>query len=84
MAAQSRAKDIRYIRLFRAEISRWAWRFYTYRLTPASRWFLALSVLFMMFGSNSLDLLIYVPFTYAFGIWFVAVAGVLCFGPAPT
>ena len=68
----SRAKDISQHPLFRGAISRWAWRFFCYRFTQPARWFLTLSLLCMTFGSNSLDLQIYVPFTYAFGIWLVA------------
>ena len=77
----SRAKDINAHPYFRGAISRWAWRFYTHRLTPASRWFFTLSVLFISLGYSSLDLQIYVPFTYAFGIWVVAVAGAILFKP---
>jgi uncharacterized protein (DUF58 family) len=77
----SRAKDINAHPYFRGAISRWAWRFYTHRLTPASRWFFTLSVLFISLGYSSLDLQIYVPFTYAFGIWTVAIAGANLFKP---
>ena len=77
----SRAKDIATHPLFRGAISRWAWRFFTYRFTQASRWFLTLSVVCMTIGSNSLDLQIYVPFTYAFGVWFAAVVCALLFKP---
>lgn len=68
----SRAKDISQHPLFRGAISRWAWRFFCYRFTQPARWFLTLSLLCMTLGSNSLDLQIYVPFTYAFGIWLIA------------
>ena len=74
-------KTFAIIPFFRGEISRWAWRFYTYRLAPAGRWFLVLTIVFMMFGSNSLDLQIYVPFMYAFGVWFVAIACLVLFRP---
>lgn len=81
---RSRAKDITYHPFFRGAISRWLWRFFTWRLTPPCRWFLILTMLWMTFGSNSLDLQIYVPFTYALGVWIVAVACVLLFRPRVT
>lgn len=80
----SRAKDISTHPLFRGAISRWAWRFFTYRFPQPSRWFLALSLVCMTIGSNSLDLQIYVPFTYAFGVWCAAFVCALLVKPRVT
>lgn len=72
-------RDIRYHPYFQGAISRWAWRFYTHRLTRAGRWFFWPTVLFAAIGSSSLELQVYVPFLYAFGLWAIAVlAAVAC------
>ena len=77
----SRAKDISTHPMFRGAISRWTWRFFTYRFPQAGRWFLTLSLVCMTIGSNSLDLQIYVPFTYLFGVWCAALVCALLFKP---
>ena len=67
-------KDIRYHPLFQGLLFPWVWRVYTQRLTRVGHYFLAATVFFMAFGSLSLDQQWYVAFTYAFGLWAVAVA----------
>lgn len=80
----SRAKDINAYPFFRGGISRGAWRFYMYRLTPVCGWFLTLTLLFFMFGYNTLDLQAYIPFAYALGIWCVTICCALVFKPRVT
>lgn len=77
----SRAQDIDAYPYFRGQISRIAWRFYTYRLTQVSRWFLALNLACFILGYNTLDVQLYVLFSYAIGIWFVALACAVLFKP---
>ena len=67
-------KDIRYHPLFRGLLFPWIWRVYTQRLTRVGHYFLAATFFFMAFGSLSLDQQWYVAFTYAFGLWAVALA----------
>ncbi|HEX5323257.1 MAG TPA: DUF58 domain-containing protein [Capsulimonadaceae bacterium] len=74
-------KDIEYHPYLRGSISRWLWRFYMYRLTRSGRWFLWLTAAFAVYGSTSLQLQVYVPFTYAFGLWFVALIAALAGAP---
>lgn len=80
----SRAKDINTYPFFRGGISRGAWRFYMYRLTPVCRWFLALTLLFFILGYNTLDVQLYVPFAYALGIWCVTICCAFLFKPRVT
>jgi len=65
-------KDIRYHPLFRGLLFPWVWRVLSQRLTRAGHYFLIATTLFMAFGAVSLDQQWYVPFTYAFGLWVVA------------
>jgi len=74
-------KDIDYHPYLRGSLSRWVWRFYMYRLTRSGRWFLWLTAAFVVYGSTSLDLQVYVPFTYAFGLWLVALVAALAGAP---
>ena len=77
-------KDIRYassVPGFPGPISLWAWRFVTHRLTPAGQWFLTTSLFFLLFGSTSLDLQVFIPFTYAVGIGTVVALAILVVRP---
>lgn len=74
-------KDISYHPYLQGSLSRWAWRFFMYRLTRPGRWFLFLTAAFAVYGSSSLDLQVYVPFTYAFGLWLVALVAALASAP---
>lgn len=74
-------RDIAYHPYMRGSLSRWVWRFYMYRLTRPGRWFLWLTFAFAVYGSTSLDLQVYVPFTYAFGLWLAALAAAVAFAP---
>lgn len=65
-------KDIRASPLFRGAISRWLWRWGTHRMTRPGAWFAAMTLAFALYGATSLDLQIFVPFTYAAGVWVVA------------
>ena len=42
--------------LFAGGISRWAWRTYVQRFTPAGRWFALISSVFVWYGGWSLQL----------------------------
>lgn len=65
-------KEIRGHPFFRGAISRWLWRLYTHRMTRPSRWFAGMTLTFALYGATSLDLQVFVPFTYAMSIWVVA------------
>lgn len=65
-------KDIRYHPLFQGLLFPWVWRVYTQRFTRVGHYFIAATFVFMAFGSFSLDQQWYVAFTYAFGLWIVA------------
>jgi uncharacterized protein (DUF58 family) len=67
--------------IFKSASLRWLWRFYTQRMTSAARWFLWPTVAFMSYGSSSLQLQGYVPFSYASGLWIVALLSLLLFKP---
>ena len=66
---------------FPGPISLWAWRFFTHRLTTAGNWFLGTALLFLLFGSTSLDLQVFVPFTYAAGLGLVVILATLLVRP---
>lgn len=70
-------KDIRLHPVFKGGLSKWAWRFYTHRLTRAGRWFLSLSTFMFFAASPSLDIQAYVPLAYAGGLWAVTLGAVL-------
>ncbi len=65
-------KDIRAHPLFRGAISRWLWRLSTHRLTRPGGWFAGMTLAFALYGTTSLDLQVFVPFTYAVSIWVLA------------
>ncbi len=65
--------------LFRSVAFRWFWRFYTWRLTDAGRWLLWPMVGFFLYTSASLEFQSFIPLSYMFGLWVVALsAAVLC------
>ena len=66
---------------FKSAVVRWAWRFYTQRLTQAGRWFLWPSLAFLGYSLSSLDLQPYVVFSYIAGIWLVALVSGWLFRP---
>lgn len=74
-------KDIAFHPYFQGSLSRWVWRFYSYRLPRPGRWFLWLTAAFAVYGSTSLDFQVYVPFTYAFGLWIVALLAATALAP---
>ena len=74
-------KDVRYHPLFQGLLFPWVWRVYTQRLTRVGHYFLAATFVFMAFGSFTLDQQWYIPFTYAFGLWTIALLGM--FGQRP-
>ena len=75
------SKDIGDHLFLRGGVSRWLWRIYTQRFTSAGRWFLLVSLIFIMYGGASLQLQAYVTAIYILAIWMVAVAGVLAYRP---
>jgi uncharacterized protein (DUF58 family) len=74
-------KDIGDYLFLRGAISRWLWRIYTQRFTPAGRWFLLATAIFIVYGGASLQLQAYVAALYAFAIWFVAATALLAYRP---
>ena len=85
LSAYDETKDIRRHPVFEGRHV-WPpmWEWYFYRLTGPGRWFLLLTLFFALYGSSSLDLQIFVPFTYAFGFWVVACAITLVTKPRVT
>ncbi|MBI3831047.1 MAG: DUF58 domain-containing protein [Planctomycetes bacterium] len=77
----SGAKDTRGHAFFRSVVWRWIWRLYTQRLTKAGRWLLWPCLTFLGYSITTLELQAYVPFAYAFGLWFMALAATLLFRP---
>ncbi len=65
-------KEIRGHPFFRGAISRWLWRLGTYRLTRPGRWFGGMTMAFALYGATSLDLQVFVPFTYTVSVWILA------------
>src|SRR5438128_1858913 len=78
---RSRSKDITRYAYFQGSISRGLWRFIRYRFTGASGWLLALTLLFMGYGSNTLDIQAYTPVAYLVCIWLVALIAALLSRP---
>ena len=72
LSAFTPTKDIRYHPLFQGLLFPWVWRVWTQRVTRAGHYFVAATLFFMAFSSVSLDQQFYVPFTYAVGLWTVA------------
>ncbi len=77
-------KEIRGHPLFQGAISRWIWRIVTHRLTRPGGWFLGMTFAFTVYGATSLDLQVFVPFTYAAGLWMVALVLALARPPRVT
>jgi uncharacterized protein (DUF58 family) len=75
------SKDVSDYPLFTAGVSRWLWRIYAQRLTPAGRWFALATAIFSMYGGISLELQGYVPAGYCAVIWMVAAAAMLLYRP---
>jgi uncharacterized protein (DUF58 family) len=80
----SGAKEIPRRAIFHSAMMRWAWRFYTQRLTQMGRWFFWPSMGFLMYGSITLDLQGYVPFCYCAAVWFFALLCVFFYQPRVT
>src|SRR5438093_814173 len=70
----ARSKEIAYSLYFQSTVMRGLWRFFTCRLTPGGGWVLLLTMIFMAYGSNTLDLQAYAPFFYLLALWIVALA----------
>ncbi len=67
-----RYRDLSFHPYFRGGISRRLWRYYSHRLTPASRWLFLITIFFASYGSTSLELQAFVPFSYLFMLWSAA------------
>lgn len=65
-------KEIRGHPFFQGAISRWVWRLWTHRMTRPSLWFAGMTLAFALYGTTSLDLQVFVPFTYAVSVWTLA------------
>ncbi len=77
----SPSKDPAEYALFSGSLSRWFWRIYTQRLTPAGRWFALVTAMFLSYGGASLQLQGYVLAAYAVAAWGVAGFALLLFRP---
>jgi uncharacterized protein (DUF58 family) len=75
------SKDVSDYPLFTSGVSRWLWRIYAQRLTPAGRWFALATAIFSMYGGISLQLQGYVPAGYTAVIWTVAALAMLLYRP---
>src|SRR4029450_562756 len=62
-------------------ISRWLWRIYTQRFTPAGRWFALGAAVFVAYGGATLQVQGYVLAGYAAAIWLVAMAAMILYRP---
>jgi len=60
---------------------RMLWRFYTWRLTQAGRWFIWPTFGFLAYTSASLDYYAFVPLCYACAIWLVAGIAAVVYPP---
>lgn len=69
---RNRSKDIAYFLYFQGQISRAAWKFIMYRCTEVTGWFALVTLGFLAYGSNSLDIQTYVPACYLLAIWIVS------------
>ncbi len=78
---KNRSKDITRYAYFQGSISRGLWRFVLYRFTKASAVLLALTLLFMSYASNTLDIQAYTPVAYFLCIWLVALVAALISRP---
>src|SRR3954452_24737229 len=67
--------------LMRGEISRWAWRLYTQRLTKAGRYLILPTIILSTYGGASLQLQGYVVFAYISAVWWVAIAAMVATRP---
>ena len=81
---RNRSKDISFYAYFQGGISRGLWRFVYYRFTSASRWFMAITLLFIAYGSNTFDIQAYVSVMYLLCIWLVAILSALVSRPRVT
>jgi uncharacterized protein (DUF58 family) len=77
----SPSKDIGAHPLLRGSISRWLWRLFTQRLTPAGRWLLLPTAAFSFYGGASLQMQGYVAATYMSALWAVAFCAMLLYRP---
>src|SRR5690348_6622277 len=75
------SKDVSDYPLFTSGVSRWLWRIYTQRFTPAGRWFALITAIFAMYGGISLQLQGYVPAAYISIIWTLAALAMLLYRP---
>lgn len=67
--------------IFRYASMRLIWRLYTQRLSQPGRWFLWASLVIISYGTTSLEIQAYVPLSYAFSIWSMALVSAVFFRP---
>jgi uncharacterized protein (DUF58 family) len=73
--------DLDFHPFFLGLVSRWVWRFVSYRVTRAGHWFFWPTLAFALFGSTSLDVQSYVIFLYASVLWGAALVTALLLPP---
>ncbi len=76
-----RTFDLDYHPFFLGWLSRWVWRFVSYRVTKAGHWFFWPTLAIALLGSTSLDVQAYVLFLYVGLLWAVALVTALCLPP---
>ena len=67
--------------MFRSVVMRWMWRAYVWRLTQAGRWLVWPTLGFLAYTSASLEFQTFIPLSYAFGVWLVALFFGILFRP---
>ena len=81
LPSMSGAKDTRGHPLFRSVVMRWVWRAYCWRLTQAGRWLVWPTLGFLTYTSASLEFQTFIPLSYVFAVWMVAVFCGVIFRP---
>src|SRR5262249_34537870 len=77
----SPAKDPAAYPVFKGEVTRYLWRLYSQRLTPAGRWFLLTSLILIGYGGSSLQIQAYVLAGYVTAVWWIALIAVVLYRP---
>ncbi len=70
--SMSATADTRGHPMFRSVVMRFVWRAYVWRLTQAGRWLVWPTLGFLMYTSASLEFQTFIPLSYVFGVWLVA------------
>jgi len=77
-------KDIREHPLFLGRISRWLWRFFSFRFTTPARFLFAAITCMVFYGALSIQPPAFIPFAYVFSYAFVSLVIALAIRPRVT